>query len=94
MNLLGDGAKPWKADLSSDGLSDVGTPIFCLRRGKSETYVIRRETVAVASNGGGCLQASAQRKRFGALNTPPQPTLHANWVKGEGREKNECRNRV
>ena len=36
MNLLGDGAKPWKAVLSSDGLSDVGTPIFCLRRGKSE----------------------------------------------------------
>ena len=35
MNLLGDGAKPWKAVLSSDGLSDVGTPIFCLRRGKS-----------------------------------------------------------
>ncbi len=24
MNLLGDGAKPWKAVLSSDGLSDVG----------------------------------------------------------------------
>ena len=35
MNLLGDGAKPWKAVLSSDGLSDVGTPIFCLPRGKS-----------------------------------------------------------
>jgi hypothetical protein len=35
VNLLGDGAKPWKAVLSSDGLSDVGTPIFCLRRGKS-----------------------------------------------------------
>ena len=36
MNLLGDGAEPWKAVLSSDGLSDVVTPIFCLRRGKSE----------------------------------------------------------
>ena len=35
MNLLGDGAKTWKAVLSSDGLSDVVTPIFCLRRGKS-----------------------------------------------------------
>ena len=35
MNLLGAGAKPWKTVLSSDGLSDVGTPIFCLRRGKS-----------------------------------------------------------
>ncbi len=35
MNLLGDGAKPWKAVLSSDGLSDVVTPSFCLRRGKS-----------------------------------------------------------
>jgi len=34
VNLLGDGAKPWKAVLISDGLSDVGTPIFCLRRGK------------------------------------------------------------
>ena len=25
MNLLGDGAKPWKTVLSSDGLSDAGT---------------------------------------------------------------------
>lgn len=40
MNLLGDGAKPWKAVLSSDGLSDVGTPIFCLRRGKSAGYAL------------------------------------------------------
>ena len=35
MILLGDGAKPWNAVLSADGLSAVVTPIFCLRRGKS-----------------------------------------------------------
>jgi hypothetical protein len=36
VNLLGDGAKPWNAVLSADGLSAVVTPIFCLRRGKSK----------------------------------------------------------
>jgi hypothetical protein len=64
VNLLGDGAKPWKAVLSSDGLSDVVTPIFCLRRGKSGKYAIRRGTVSIASHRGGCLQVSDQRKRI------------------------------
>ena len=34
--FAGRRAKPWKIVLGSDGLSDEGTPIFCLRRGKSE----------------------------------------------------------
>ena len=62
MNLLGDGAKPWKAVLSSDGLSDVGTPIFCLRRGKS----VAGDSMGVLTSRFRrvvCLQASDQRKR-------------------------------
>jgi len=55
VNLLGDGAKPWKAVLSSDGLSDVVTPIFCLRRGKSVSQA--------TANSGNC-------DRSGDLNTP------------------------
>ena len=63
MNLLEDGAKPWKTVLSSDGLSDMGTPSFCLRRGKSGMYAIRRAIMTFASHHGGCLPASDQRKR-------------------------------
>jgi len=73
VNLLGDGAKPWKAVLSSDGSSDVVTPIFCLRRGKSgkvrdSTWDCDNRFKRVA-----CLQASDQRKRDSSTERKLEP---------------------
>jgi len=78
VNLLGDGAKPWNAVLSSDGVSDVGTPIFCLRRGKSMWYW----PIDCGCDGRSfphdpCFDASDQRERITSTERQLEPESRA-----------------